>query len=46
MAFRNRVKEESPDVISAASPITSSHESPMTEKYWQEHDSILTERMI
>ena len=46
MAFRNRVKEESPDVISAASPITSSHESPMAEKYWQEHDSILTERMI
>ena len=36
MAFRNRVKEESTDVISAASLITSSHESPMTEKYWQE----------
>ena len=30
MAFRNRVKEEIQDVISAASTITSSHESPMT----------------
>ena len=38
IAYRNRVKEETPDVISAASPIKSSHESPMTEKYWQEHD--------
>ena len=29
MAYQNRVKEESPDVTSAASPIKSSHESPM-----------------
>ena len=46
MAYRNRVKEESPDVTSAASPIKSSHESPMRGEYWQEHESILTERMI
>ena len=47
MAYRNRIKEEeSPDVTSAASPIKPSHESPLRDEYWQEHDSILKERII
>ena len=46
IAYQNRVKQESPDVIPVASPVTSSHESPMTERYWKQHDSILTERMV
>ena len=46
IAYRNRVKQESPDVISAAYPVTSSHKSPMSERYWKQHDSILTERMV
>ena len=40
----NRVKQESPSP--AVSPATSSHESPMSDKYWNEHNTILTERMV
>ena len=40
----NRVKQEnlSPEV----SPETSSHESPMADRYWKEQKQILTERMV
>ena len=41
---RNRVKQESPSP--AVSPATSSHESPMLDRYWKEHNTILTERMV
>ena len=40
---RNRVKHESPSP--AVSPATSSHESPMLDRYRKEQKTILTERM-
>ena len=40
----NRVKQESPS--QAVSPATSSHESPMSDRYWKEQKTILTERMV
>ena len=41
---RNCVKQESPPP--AVSPVTSSHESPMLDRYWKEHNTILTESMV
>ena len=43
ISYRNRVKQESPSP--AVSPATSSHESPMSDIYWKEHNTILTEKM-
>ena len=44
IAYRNRVKQESPSP--AVSPVTSSHEYPMLERYWKQNNTILTERMV
>ena len=39
IATRNRIKQEKP------SPVASSYESPMTERYWKMQETILAERM-
>ena len=44
IAFCNRVKQESPPP--AVSPATSSHEYPISDRYWKEQMPILTERMV
>ena len=36
---RNRIKQKKP------SPVASSYESPMTKRYWEVQENILTERM-
>ena len=41
---RNHVKQENPSP--AVSPATSIHESPMSDIYWKEQKTILTERMV
>ena len=39
IATRNRIKQKKP------SPVALSYESPMTERYWEVQEIILTERM-
>ena len=41
---RNCVKQYSPSP--AVSPATSSHEYPISDRYWKEQRPILTERMV
>ena len=41
---RNRVKQKNPS--QGVLPATSSHESPMSDRYWKEQKTILTERMV
>ena len=43
IATSNRVKQEKPSPV--ASPAASSYESPMTDRYWKEQKTILTEKM-
>ena len=44
IATHNRVKQEKPSPV--ASPVASSYESPMTDKYWKKQKTILTERIV
>ena len=44
IAFLNRVKQEKPSPL--ASPVASSYESPITDKYWKKQKKFLTERMV
>ena len=44
IATRNRVKQEKPSPV--VSPVASSYESPMTDRYWKKQKTILTERMV
>ena len=39
IATRNRIKQKKP------SPVASSYESPMTKRYWEVQEKIITERM-
>ena len=43
IATRNRTKQKKPPPV--ASPVASSFESPMTERYWKMQETILTKRM-
>ena len=40
IATRNRIKQNKP------SPVASSYEYPMTDRYWKKQETILTERMV
>ena len=44
IATRNCVKQEKPSPV--ASPAASSYKSPLTDKYWKEQKTILTEKMV
>ena len=43
IATRNRTKQKKPSPV--ASPVASSYEYPMTERYWKMQETILTEKM-
>ena len=44
---RNCIKQKKPSTVASpvASPVASSYESPMTKRYWEVQEIILTERM-
>ena len=44
---RNRIKQKKPSLVASpvATQIASSYESPMTKRYWEVQERILTERM-